>query len=44
MRGILAHHGLGKDLPVAGDQCSRAVVARGFKTEDESHFVCGPLP
>ena len=43
MRLVLADDRLGKDLPVAGDQRRRAVVARGFKAEDDGHlqtFLC----
>ena len=43
MRLILADHGLRQDLPVTGDQRRRAVVARGFKGEDQGH-VPRPLP
>ncbi len=44
MRLGLADDRLSEDLPVAGDQRRRAVVARGFEAEDQSHFVSGPLP
>src|SRR6185503_9797753 len=44
MRRILAYHRLRKDTPVARHQRRAGVVARGFETEDDSHFVSGPLP
>ena len=40
---VLADHRLGEDLPIASDQRRRAVVARGFKGENESHSR-QPLP
>jgi hypothetical protein len=44
VRVVLADHRLRKDAPVAGDQRRSAIVARGFETEDQTHFVAGPLP
>ena len=43
VRLVLADDRLGEDLAVAGDQRRRAVVARGFKAEDQRHRRC-PLP
>ncbi len=34
MRRILSDHSLGEDLPVAGNQCDRAVVTGGLKAQD----------
>ena len=48
MGAVLPDDRLGEDLPVAGDQRRRAVVARGFKAQNDcwrqSHFAPGPLP
>jgi hypothetical protein len=43
VRAILADHGLRKDKPIGGDQRGRAVVAGGFKAQN-NHFAPGPLP
>ena len=38
VRLVLPDHRLGEDLPVAGDQRRRAVVAGGFEAEDQRHL------
>ena len=40
----LTDDSLRENAPVARHQRRRAVVARGFKAEDHSHFAPGPLP
>ena len=40
----LADDRLRKNAPVAGNQRRSAVVAGGFESEDQCHFVSGPLP
>ena len=44
VRAVLADDRLREDLPVAGDQCRRAVVAGRFKAQEYNHFAPGPLP
>ena len=47
VRVVLADDGLGEDLPIAGDQRDRAVVAGRFEAQN-NHFIAisfgGPLP
>ena len=43
VRRVLADHRLGENAPVAGHQRDRAVVARGFESEDQRHGT-RPLP
>ena len=48
VRLVLADDRLGKNTSIRSDQRRGAVVARGFKAEDDfgggGHFVPGPLP
>ena len=44
VRAVLAHNRLRKNSTIACHQRRSAVVARGLKTQDYSHFASGPLP